>query len=307
MVGSLPSRRADLVFIFAGSDLQSQTSEDSQAVVHLPTDWSHHHLVYSNPATAEQLKRAQQEPRYWQQLFRRSQSTPPQAGLDLALPFELPHGSKAASASKNPKLKRDWSENMGTGATVGAGQYPGKFGFDVTTSSCANDFVVFNTGLAGSGTQASIIAYNNLYSGCGGTVPSVYWAYNTGGTITTSVTLSTDGSQLAFVQAQGGVATLVLLKWASTGESQSAGVPTSKTAATYRGCTAPCMTTIGFNKRKNRLRPIRIPPPFMTFPGPIISTSVTTPATSTSSRGCLWDNAQGNHTLRGPYWRPPQT
>ena len=29
--------------------------------------------------------------------------------------------------------------------------------------------------------QASIVALNNLYSGCGGTVPSVYWAYNTSG------------------------------------------------------------------------------------------------------------------------------
>ena len=238
-----------------GQTLQSQTSVDSQAVVHLPTDWSHHHLVYSNPATAEQLKRAQQEPRYWHQLFRRSQSAPPQAGLDLALPFELPHVSNAASASKNPKLKRDWSQSLGsTSATVGAGQYPGKFGFDVTTYSCANDYVVFNTGLVGSATQASIIAYNNLYTGCGGAVPSVYFAYNTGGTITSSVTLSTDGSQLAFVQAPaaGRPATLVLLKWAPSGGSAIAPtVPASETAAKYRTCAAPCMMTISFNKSKN--------------------------------------------------------
>ncbi len=230
-----------------GQMSQGQTSEDSQAVVHLPTDWSHHHLLFSNPATAEQLKRAQQEPRYWQQLFRRSQATPSEAELDIALPSELPHGS-TSSASTNHKLKRDWSVNMGTGATVGAGQYPGKFGFDVTTFSCANDFVVFNTGLAGSGTQASVIAFNNLYSGCGGTVPSVYFAYNTGGTISTSVTLSDDGSQLAFVQDQGGVATLVLLYWkASTTETaKNPGTPTSEGAASYRGCTAPCMTAIAF-------------------------------------------------------------
>ena len=232
-----------------GQTSQDVTSEDSQAVVHLPTDWSHHHLVYSNPATAEQLKRAQQDPRYWQQLFHRSQQTPPHAELDIAPPFELPPGAKTSSASKNPKLKRDWSENMGTGATVGAGQYPGKFGFDVTTFSCANDYVVFNTGLAGSGTQASIIAYNSLYSGCGGTVPSVYWAYNTGGTITSSVTLSEDGTQLAFVQAPagGGAAALVLLKWATPGGGAGApGTITTTSASNYRNCTAPCMTTIAF-------------------------------------------------------------
>jgi len=227
-----------------GQTSQDVTSEDSKAVVHLPTDWSHHHLVYSNPATAEQLKRVQQDPRYWQQLFHRSQATPPEA------PPESQFGPKTSSASKNDKLKRDWTKNIGTNGTVGAGQYPGKFGFDVTKFSCANDFVVFNTGLPGAngpGGQASIVAYNNLYSGCGGTVPSVYWAYNTGGTITTSVTLSDDGTQLAFVQAQGGIATLVLLYWATPGGTIGAPVsPTTKTPATYRGCAAPCMTTIAF-------------------------------------------------------------
>ena len=61
----------------------------------------------------------------------------------------------------------------------------------------------------------------------------MYWAYNTGGTITTSVTLSTDGSQLAFVQAQrGGAATLVLLKWATPGGTGGApGAPTITTAS----------------------------------------------------------------------------
>ena len=231
--------------------LLGQTSPDSKAVVHLPTDWSHHHLLFSNPATAEQLSRVQQDPRYWQQLFRRSQATPPEAKPGDALASELAD-SKTSNASKNHKLKRDWTKNIGTNGTVGAGQYPGKFGFDVTTFSCANDFVVFNTGLAGApgpGGQASIIAYNNLYSGCGGTVPSVYWAYNTGGTISTSVTVSDDGNQLAFVQDQGGVATLVLLYWkASTTETVgNPGTPTSETAAKYRGCTAPCMTTFTFH------------------------------------------------------------
>ena len=43
------------------------------------------------------------------------------------------------------------------------------------------------------------MAYENLYSGCGGNVPSTYWAYNTGGSVVTSVALSLDGSQVAFV------------------------------------------------------------------------------------------------------------
>ena len=224
-VGGLPWLGLSILAVLTlSSVLPGQISQDSQAVVHLPTDWSHHHLVFSNPATEEQLKRVQQDPRYWQQLFRRSQAAPPEADLDGAFTSESQPGSKTSHANKNHKLKRDWTKNMGTGATVGAGQYPGKFGFDVTQSSCANDFVVFNTSLPGGAGQASIIAYNNLYSGCSGfgTVPSGYWAYNTnGGTISTSVTLSVDGTQMAFVQAPtgGGGATLVLLKWAQDASS----------------------------------------------------------------------------------------
>src|SRR5208337_376852 len=59
--------------------------------------------------------------------------------------------------------------------------------------------VVYNTGVAGGTGQASIIAYDNLYSGCSSS-PSTYWAYNVnGGTIITSPTLSLDGTQVAFI------------------------------------------------------------------------------------------------------------
>jgi len=48
---------------------------------------------------------------------------------------------------------------------------------------------------------------------CGGTVPSTYWAYDTDGTASTSIVLSIDGSQIALVQTESGVATLVILAW----------------------------------------------------------------------------------------------
>jgi hypothetical protein len=156
---------------------------------------------------------------------------------------------------------------MGSGATVGAGQYPAVFSAG-STPSCANDFAVFNTSLAGSATQASIIAYNNLYSGCTGIVPSVYWAYNTGGTITTSVTLSADGKQLAFVQAQAGVATLVVLTWKpSTGTAAAPVAPTSEATTSYRGCATPCMTTITFNKPTAATETDTYSSPFYVFEG----------------------------------------
>jgi hypothetical protein len=93
---------------------------------------------------------------------------------------------------------------MGTGATVGAGNYPAKFSFSLTTANCASaaqpDFVVYSTGLAGSVTRANIVAYDNLYSGCTGTVPTVYWAFDTGAKIQTSPVFSRDGKQIAYAE-----------------------------------------------------------------------------------------------------------
>jgi len=155
-------------------------------------------------------------------------------------------------------LHEDWSEDMGSGATVGLGMFPAKYSFDISSASCGNatqpDFVVYNTGLAGSSSQASIVAYDNLYSGCSGTAPSTYWAYDTGGTVVTSVVLSLDGQQVAFAQTNsGGSASLVLLKWkASTSESAgSPGTPTIETAGTYRGCAAACSVTLDFSGGAN--------------------------------------------------------
>jgi hypothetical protein len=106
--------------------------------------------------------------------------------------------------------------------------------------------------LAGGANGASIVAFDNLYvGGCTtGAVPSVFWAYNTGGSISNSVTLSGDGSQIAFVQANNGtgLAELVLLKWlASTTATVNSPVTlTAVATAAYRACAAPCMTVIPF-------------------------------------------------------------
>ncbi|MFZ0867807.1 MAG: hypothetical protein WAN06_14245 [Candidatus Sulfotelmatobacter sp.] len=154
------------------------------------------------------------------------------------------------ASGKSQGLKRDWAQDMGTGATVGAGNYPAKFSFNETTASCANDFIVYNTGLlgsSGSGGQPSILAYNNVYTACEGdglgTAPAVYWSYYTGGQIQTSPVFSLDGSQIAFVQTTGGVASLVLLKWAA-GSGLLVAPVTPASNAGYPTCAAPCMTTL---------------------------------------------------------------
>jgi hypothetical protein len=135
----------------------------------------------------------------------------------------------------------------GTTATIQPNVYPAKYGASLTTADCTNDFVVYPTGYAGSGSAANIIAYHNLYTtGCSGTVPSVYWAYNTGTTyaVTTSPiisgTTSTTDTEIAFVQSNGNAAQLVVVRWASGGTLTSPASLNSTTNIT--SCTVPCYT-----------------------------------------------------------------
>lgn len=203
----------------------------------LPMDWSHHHVIFSQPATSEQAARLAQDPRYWQQWAR------------INAVREVRDEAASYAAVRNSSGGA-WAENMGSGASSGALNYPAKYSFQLTKANCASatqpDYVVFGTGLAGSSSQASVVAYDNLYSGCTGTVPQTYWAYNTGGTVTTSPVISGDGTQVAFVETSGGFGILVLLKFqASATETVSAPMTLTPVAnASYRNCTAPCMTEI---------------------------------------------------------------
>jgi hypothetical protein len=230
-----------------GCVLTVQAAKSTRHGIVLPTDWTHSHLVFSQPGTVEQAMRLQQDPRFEQQLYRRGQ------------PLRLPAAQIDRGGVGSPQLRFPfhprrsnstglWDESLGAGATVGAVNFPAKFSFDSGVANCASatppDFVVYSTGLTGSG--ASVIAYDNLYTGCTGTVPTVYWAYDTGGQILTSPVLSLDGTQLAFVQTAGGIGSLVLLKWAASATETvaSPGVPTSVLPALYSACVAPCMTSL---------------------------------------------------------------
>jgi len=123
---------------------------------------------------------------------------------------------------------------------------PGTAGNGITLVEGLTGFAWDAGTLAGGTDQANIIAYDNLYSGCSGAnKPLVYWQYGTdGGTIVTSPVLSADGSQVAFAQSVGGVARLVLLKWSKDSNLVNL---TNTAAASYRACTAPCMTSLTFN------------------------------------------------------------
>jgi hypothetical protein len=199
--------------------------------VHLVTDWSHRHVMFSAPHDSMDQDRLSRDPRYIQQSIRRDAERKDRESWGW--------GHRA-------ELQGDWSIDMGTGATVGAGNYPAKFSFNAGTASCT-DFVVYNTSLAGSSTQATVVAFDDLYvgsSGLCGTTPSTYC------TVVTSVTLSFDGSQVAFVQnnSAGTQATLVILKWAANyGTLASPDTLTAVSTAAYPTCIAPCMTTLNFS------------------------------------------------------------
>jgi hypothetical protein len=260
----------------------------SRRPIGVPEDWSHHHLVFSDPGTYEQAAKSGASYAKWltiqydtrfilQQMRRRAEAN---GGLSRGLstggegvvspsgvvgPDELTigllrgvpgegHGNPKPTPKPKPtRFSRDWSQPLSAGA-VQPNAYPAKWGLSTTTASCS-DFVVYPTGVA----STSIVVYNNLYqTGCSGTVPSVYGAYYTDGnnsayygayaaTVSTSPIVSLDGSQLAFIQSNGNNASsLVLLKLASSGSlgSPATAVPVDRTS--YRTCSAPCMTELGW-------------------------------------------------------------
>jgi hypothetical protein len=237
----------------------------------VPEDWSHHHLIFSTAPLTEGSE-ISQEPRYWHQYHQRNVAKRDRGiskdSMDERQGDEDRDKSRGGRIERNEdkanntpalSLHRDWSMDMGSGAAVGERTYPAKFSFDISSANCGTaampDFVVFNTGLVSSTSQAGIIAYDNLYSGCGGTVPSVYWAYNLGnGAVPNSVVLSADGLQVGFVQNNigfGGV--LRLLKWKpNDGTVTSPSTPTTTVdPSLYRACTAPCSLLIDISGGAN--------------------------------------------------------
>jgi hypothetical protein len=131
----------------------------------------------------------------------------PPSAQPIAGQSDLTSDSLDATKSKKRRnrVKKDWSETVGSGGTTGMGQFPATYSSGGTGCS---DFAIYNTGLAGTSSQANVIAYENLYSSCNGGTPTTYWAYNTstgntdvGGSVApTSIALSLDGTQLALVE-----------------------------------------------------------------------------------------------------------
>ena len=82
----------------------------------IPSDWSHAHVVFSQPETFGRLRDVQADPRYWQQLHRS---------------LSVQH-AEAATAGASPVAEVDWSESVSTTALDFANvvTYPAKFSFE---------------------------------------------------------------------------------------------------------------------------------------------------------------------------------
>ncbi|MGA8539887.1 MAG: hypothetical protein WB566_10330, partial [Terriglobales bacterium] len=217
--------------------------------VGLPWDWSHEHLLFSQTDDPAVQAIIQKDPRAFHQWLRRSV---PVYGLPRSFDsFVQSHGAlpesqsiedvaepRAASGQAKAARKNDWGVSLGAtqflsvNSTSGTPIYPAKYEFDINAApDCINDYAVFPTGAPGRTTtnlvtpngQASIIAFNNLYSaqGSGGGFcnppagPLVYWAYVnapcTGGAVSSSdpilssPVLSLDGAKVAWVTTTGKV------------------------------------------------------------------------------------------------------
>ena len=178
----------------------------------VPHDWTERHLIFSRQALIEHPELLRVEPRLLFQAMKQRQNPV----LNQSLP------AKEISVPDSSG-QRDWNVPLGTGH-VTLGMSPAKYGFDATQPpSCTNDYVLFGLNVTGTtGGQASLVAYNNLYSGtggfCGSSGPTVLFAYNTttaGGRIQTSPVLSLDGTQVAFVESASGAAVFHVVKWAT--------------------------------------------------------------------------------------------
>ena len=70
---------AVVLFVSWGMRTHAQNNSQGHIPVHMTTDWSTRHMVYSAPSSTAQVQKLQAEPRYLHQWTMRH-AAPPQAG-----------------------------------------------------------------------------------------------------------------------------------------------------------------------------------------------------------------------------------
>jgi hypothetical protein len=191
-----------VIALFSIGFVSGLCAQDETPAKHkgFPQDWSTHHIVFTRDGLVQHPEILDREPRVLNQAMQRWSAPDPGAYQNI-VPQNVPIDGSGAN--------RDWNVALGKGR-VTANMYPAKFTFDpAVPPSCANDYAVFGLTVAGSGSQANLVGFNNLYSGsggiCGASGPSVMFAYNittvSGGKIITSPVISEDGTKIAFVES----------------------------------------------------------------------------------------------------------
>jgi hypothetical protein len=245
-------------------------------------DWSHRHILFTNGGTPEVVVASQRDPRFlhnW--LYRNARllglGQIPQTVQAEDQPLEdqplreqqaaagthreprtSPTHGFLAGETRNRRSKIDWAVSLGPTGGMPLAEAPAKFSFDINKPpDCVKDFVVYTIGAAAAaGTQANLVAFNNLYSGpgtsfCNRTTPTFMWSYAVGtGASFLSPTLSLDGKKVAFIEA-GTRAIFHVVTWATgagqgTNATTGSVVPNGASSATSldytnittAGCTA---------------------------------------------------------------------
>jgi hypothetical protein len=194
------------------------------AQVGFPWDWSDQHVVFTNTTDLQVLEKIGKDPRLFHRRLRSNLPVFEQnsTGNFGTYSFAVSAGDAQDTLAPKPRrMKKDWNTDLGNGGFVIANTFPAKWTFNVNgTPSCTLDYVVFPTGADGTLFQASIVAFNQLYSTqgsrgglCAQNGPSVDWAYVNApcplpislDPIKSSPVLSLDGTKVAWVTTTGKV------------------------------------------------------------------------------------------------------
>ena len=221
---------ATLLLGVAQPSVGQETAPTGQPVS-LVRDWSSRHVLFTNGGSPEAAAASQRDPRSWQNWLYRNAGLYRPSGLASATESRQmlqPDSGRSfrglptvPAKTKNKHSKVDWSMSLG-GGPMAIAESPAKFSFDINKPpDCTNDFVVYViSAKAAAGTQANIVAFNNLYSGtapslCNRTTPTFLWSYAVGtGSVDLSPVLSLDGKKVGFIET-GNRALFHVLTWAA--------------------------------------------------------------------------------------------
>lgn len=222
------------MLVLVGTLVRAQAQEveaSGPARIGFPWDWSHQHVVYTNTSDLQAWEKFGQDPRFFHQWLRRNlplfrENIIGSMGPVSSAGSIQDDGREYLHRSHPRRMKRDWNTSLGNNGFVNANTFPAKYTFNVNaTPSCTMDYVVFPTGANGSSSQASVVAFNQLYSTQGSTGgfcnkngPSVDWAYlnapcpatSSSDPVKSSPVLSVDGTRVAWVTATGKVQVLTI-------------------------------------------------------------------------------------------------